>query len=49
LNPFQKGAARACDRCEYQGICRIDPWRHTFRVLSRSDAATPFDPQRKGA
>jgi ATP-dependent helicase/nuclease subunit B len=33
LNPFQKGAERACDHCEYQGICRFDAWRHSFRML----------------
>ncbi|MGA3180405.1 MAG: PD-(D/E)XK nuclease family protein [Verrucomicrobiota bacterium] len=38
LNPYQNGAARACDHCEYQGICRIDPWTHAFRVLDRTDA-----------
>ena len=38
LNPFQKGAQRACDRCEYQGICRIDPWTHAFRQLAKDNA-----------
>ncbi|HEV7927227.1 MAG TPA: PD-(D/E)XK nuclease family protein [Verrucomicrobiae bacterium] len=33
LNPFQKGSERACDKCQYQGICRIDPWVNSFRVL----------------
>jgi ATP-dependent helicase/DNAse subunit B len=37
LNPFQKGTARACDRCVYQGICRIDPWTHAFRRLGKSE------------
>ena len=32
-NPFQKGSERACDKCEFQGICRFDPWTHSFRVL----------------
>ena len=39
INPFQKGAQRACDRCEYQGICRIDPWSHSFRQLGQGEAA----------
>jgi ATP-dependent helicase/nuclease subunit B len=39
LNPFQKGTARACDRCEYQGICRIDPWTHGFRQLAGEEPA----------
>ncbi len=33
LNPYQKGAEIACDRCEYQAICRFDPWENSFRVL----------------
>jgi ATP-dependent helicase/nuclease subunit B len=33
LNPFQKGAERACDTCQYQGICRFDPWEKSFRAL----------------
>jgi ATP-dependent helicase/nuclease subunit B len=37
LNPFQKGSDRACDKCEYQGICRFDPWVNSFRVLRAID------------
>jgi ATP-dependent helicase/nuclease subunit B len=33
LNPFQKGGEKACDKCDYQGICRFDPWLNSFRVL----------------
>lgn len=33
LNPFQKGKDRACDKCDYQGICRFDPWTGSFRML----------------
>jgi ATP-dependent helicase/nuclease subunit B len=32
-NPFQKGKERACDKCEYQAVCRIDSWTHQFRSL----------------
>jgi len=35
--PFRKGSVTACDHCQYQGICRIDPWTHPFRVLRQSD------------
>jgi ATP-dependent helicase/nuclease subunit B len=38
LNPFQKGKERACDKCNYQGICRFDPWTHSFRVLGEEGA-----------
>ena len=33
IAPYRKGAMTACDYCEYQGICRIDPWTHEFRRL----------------
>ena len=33
LNPYQKGGERACDKCQYQGICRFDPRENSFRVL----------------
>jgi ATP-dependent helicase/nuclease subunit B len=31
--PFRKGAVTACDHCDYQAVCRIDPWTHSFRAL----------------
>ncbi len=37
-NPFQKGSDRACDRCDYQGICRFDPWSDPYRVLEKPPA-----------
>jgi len=33
LNPYQKGNERACDKCQYAGICRFDPWVNSFRLL----------------
>jgi len=33
IDPYQKGADRACAQCQYQAICRIDPWIHSWRVL----------------
>ncbi|MEO5802680.1 MAG: PD-(D/E)XK nuclease family protein [Verrucomicrobiota bacterium] len=33
VDPYQKGNIRACDQCEYQAVCRIDPWIHPYRVL----------------
>lgn len=32
-NPFQKGSDRACTNCDFQAVCRIDPWTHQFRAL----------------
>lgn len=40
-DPYRKGAATACDKCDYQGVCRIDPWTHAFRSL---DGAPPEMP-----
>jgi ATP-dependent helicase/nuclease subunit B len=31
--PYRKGLTTACGLCEYQSICRIDPWTHRYRVL----------------
>jgi ATP-dependent helicase/nuclease subunit B len=31
--PYRKGITTACALCEYQSICRIDPWTHRYRVL----------------
>jgi ATP-dependent helicase/nuclease subunit B len=31
--PYRKGVTTACALCEYQSICRIDPWTHRFRML----------------
>ncbi len=32
-NPYQKGGERACDDCQYAGVCRFDPWTRPFRLL----------------
>jgi ATP-dependent helicase/nuclease subunit B len=37
-NPFQKGSDRACDRCDYAGICRFDPWSDPYRLLGKPPA-----------
>ena len=34
--PYRKGSAISCSQCEYQGICRIDPWTHSYRLLRKS-------------
>jgi ATP-dependent helicase/DNAse subunit B len=35
VDPYQKGASqRACGACDYQAICRIDPWTHPYRRLT---------------
>ena len=34
VDPFRKGQESACVNCDYYAICRIDPWTHSFRVLS---------------
>jgi ATP-dependent helicase/nuclease subunit B len=32
-NPYQKGNDCACDKCDYQAICRFDPWTQPYRNL----------------
>ena len=31
--PYRRGMTTACALCEYQSICRIDPWTHRYRPL----------------
>jgi ATP-dependent helicase/nuclease subunit B len=38
IDPYQKGNTRACDQCDYQPICRIDPWTHLYRALRDTSA-----------
>jgi ATP-dependent helicase/nuclease subunit B len=33
VDPYRKGAATACDFCDYRPVCRIDQWTHQWRVL----------------
>jgi ATP-dependent helicase/nuclease subunit B len=35
--PYRRGAATACDQCDYRSICRIDPWTHRYRVLRKAE------------
>jgi len=35
IDPYRKGLMTACDQCDYQSICRIDPWTHNYRVLRK--------------
>jgi len=36
VDPYRKGAATACDYCDYRAVCRIDGWTHEFRDLRAS-------------
>lgn len=33
VDPYQYGAQKACDFCDYRSVCRIDPWTHRYRAL----------------
>lgn len=39
VDPYRRGHATPCERCDYRGICRIDPWTHEFRALKAVAAA----------
>ncbi|MEO7300637.1 MAG: PD-(D/E)XK nuclease family protein, partial [Verrucomicrobiota bacterium] len=43
IDPYQKGTLRACAQCDYVTICRIDPWRHKYRDLSRESVGPVKD------
>jgi ATP-dependent helicase/nuclease subunit B len=33
VDPWKKGRDCACDQCDFQSVCRIDPWNHDYRTL----------------
>jgi ATP-dependent helicase/nuclease subunit B len=39
IDPYQHGQAKACDRCDYQSICRVEPWSQEFRRLQTSSGS----------
>lgn len=41
VDPYRHGSATACDRCQCQSICRIDPWTHPYRRLTEGASAMP--------
>ncbi len=40
IDPYRKGLTTACDQCDYQAICRIDPWTHNYRILAKDAEET---------
>ena len=35
VDPYARGPdEKACDRCDFASVCRIDPWTHLFRNLA---------------
>ena len=43
VDPYRKGSETACDFCDCRAICRIDPWKHQYRVLKKN----PTGPQER--
>ncbi|MBM3848312.1 MAG: hypothetical protein FJ405_18745, partial [Verrucomicrobia bacterium] len=41
--PFQLKAEKACTFCEFQGVCRFDPWRDVYRVLGSDTADSTME------
>ena len=42
VDPYRKGSEAACERCQCQSICRIDPWTHPYRVLRKGAPPQPL-------
>ncbi len=39
VDPYARGPdEKACDRCDFASVCRIDPWTHSFRNLTGTGA-----------
>lgn len=43
VDPYRRGSTKACDRCDFQTICRIDPWSHTYRTLTSNQPEDSTD------
>ena len=41
VDPYRHRSDTACDRCQCQSICRIDPWTHPYRALKKGASANP--------
>ena len=39
--PYRKGMVIPCTQCDFRPICRIDPWTHQYRLLSKIDETAP--------
>ena len=39
VDPYKKGTVLACDQCDYRAICRIDPWTHIYRLLTKPESS----------
>lgn len=39
VDPFRKSRFTACEHCDFQSVCRIDPWTHSWRVLKKASEA----------
>jgi len=33
VDPYRKGTNTPCEYCDFQAVCRIDPWTHKYRRL----------------
>lgn len=43
IEPYQHGSSKACDRCDYRSVCRVDPWTHEFRALGAEPNRTDHE------
>jgi ATP-dependent helicase/nuclease subunit B len=33
IRPYKHGAKTPCERCDYQAVCRFDPWTQPYNIL----------------
>ena len=33
IRPYKHGSQVPCERCDYQPVCRFDPWTQKYNVL----------------
>ena len=42
VDPYRKGTSTPCEFCDFQPVCRIDPWTHKYRRL-RAERMLPAE------
>ena len=43
IRPFKKGRLTPCERCDYQPLCRFDPWSQKYNVLRAPEKEMPTE------
>jgi ATP-dependent helicase/nuclease subunit B len=43
IKPYKHGTQTPCDWCDFQSVCRFDPWTQPYHVLRKPEKAEPAE------